>query len=41
MSKLLLSEFDIKKLKSNKFVLSVSSKSINYTTEFKIHFIEE
>jgi putative transposase len=41
MSKLLFSEHDIKKLKANKYVLSVSQKSITYTNEFKVHFINE
>ncbi|MHC1685868.1 MAG: IS3 family transposase [Clostridiaceae bacterium] len=41
MSKILLSNEMIKILSENKWICTVSEKSINYTDEFKIHFIEE
>jgi putative transposase len=41
LSKILLSDDAIKKLSKNKWIQSVSEKSITYTDDFKIHFIEE
>lgn len=39
MSKILLSDEVIKILFTNKWIRSVNKKLINYTDEFKIHFI--
>lgn len=41
MSKVLFSESDIAILEKNIFVKNVSSKSITYTDDFKLHFIAE
>lgn len=41
MSKKIFSELEIIKLKKNKYVASVSEKSITYTNEFKIQFIAD
>lgn len=41
MSKLIFSEKDIETLNGNPNVLRVSDKSITYSDDFKIHFVEE
>lgn len=41
MTKTLFTESDISILKKNKNVLRVSEKSITYTDEFRLHFINE
>ena len=41
MSKIIFSKEDIKKLKNNKNVLNVSERSITYTYDFKVLFIDE
>lgn len=41
MSKILFTEENIKKLKGNKNIASISQRSIKYSFEFKVHFIDE
>lgn len=41
MSKVLFTEENIKKLKGNKNIASISQRSIKYSFEFKVHFIDE
>jgi putative transposase len=41
MSKKIFTNKEISVLSKNKYVKNVSSKSITYTNEFKIHFIAE
>ena len=41
MSKVLFNKSEVEKLKKNIYVKNVSSKSITYTDDFKLHFIAE